>query len=148
MTLGTSATKRLLSQNCRFIVSSNEKLKYDGGFLNVGLIGQEITTFDSVALNNVNPEKSKVHYSHSSLFIWPHSWCCKYDFFSAPPPFFSPKAILIHMWNTFEIPLSESRNHYHTQVYKEQSLMLFYGSPLLPKRKLLILKPDSLAYLP
>lgn len=57
----------------RFIVSSNEELKYDGGFLNVGLIGQEITTFDSVALNNVNPEKSKVHYSYSSLFIWPHS---------------------------------------------------------------------------
>ena len=67
---------------------------------------------------------------------------------SAPHPPFFPKAILIHMWNTFEIPLSESRNHYHTQVYKEQSLMLFYGSPLLPKRKLLILKPDSLAYLP
>ncbi len=39
-------------------------------FLNVGLIGQEIPTFDSVALNNVNPEEKKKAKSiiHIHLF--------------------------------------------------------------------------------
>lgn len=52
-----------------FIVASNEELKYEGlfsssspppsvcGWKRGGLIGHEITTFDSVALNNGNPKE-------------------------------------------------------------------------------------------
>lgn len=124
-----------------FIVSSSEELKYDWGFLNVGLIGQEITTFDSVALNNVNPEKSIIHIHLFSFGPTPDF----VNMISSAP--FSSEAISIHRRNTFEIPLSESRNHYHTQVYKKKSLMLFYGGLLVPKRKLLILSHGSLARL-
>lgn len=74
----------------RFIVSSNEKLKYDGGFLNVGLIGQEITTFDSVALNNVNPEKSK-SIIRTHLYSFGPTPDAVNMISSAPPPFFFPK---------------------------------------------------------
>lgn len=61
----TFLTECLLSQNYDLLSAQMKNWNMTEGFLNVGLIGQEITTFDSVALNNVNPGKKQ-----SPLFIF------------------------------------------------------------------------------